>query len=821
MFRTLLQDLRFGARLLVKDRSFAAAALLTLAVCIGANAAIFGVVRSVLLAPLPVPESDALVLMYNSYPRAGAVQGSTGVPDYFDRLRDMTVFDEQALYRRQGLTLGGDGGAQRLTAIRATPSFYRLVRVQPAQGRVFREDEGEEGQERKVILSHAAWQQRFGGDAQVVGRTLRLSGQPYEVVGVMPAGFTFLWNDIDLWLPAAFTAREKSDEARHSNNWTMVGRLKPGASLTVAQQQLDGVNARNDERFPHIRQILKDAGFASFAVKLQDQVVREVRPVLYLLWGGVLFVLLIGCVNIANLVIVRSHARSRELATRHAIGAGIGRLSRQLITESLLLAGAGGALGLGLGWWALRGIGALQIDQLPRGHEIQLDLTSAAVIFGLSLVVGLLIGLVPVIRLRRMNLNSTLREEGRSGTAGRGASLVRRALATAQVAIACVLLVGAGLLLASFRAVLKLDPGFDPAHVVTAAISLPRAAYADEVAVRTFAERALAAIRAVPGVESAGFTSQLPFSGDNNDSVILAEGYTMAPGESLISPKQSSVSDGYFETMKTPLVRGRYFDRRDTADATQTIIVDERLAAKFWPGKDPLGRRMYLPESAESVMAVTPKTRFMTVVGVVKEVQMSDPTPSSVPVGAYYMPQAQVSDNGMVLVLRTGLDPDAVIAQARKQITAIDPELPLYSADTMEALMTQGFVGRRVPMLIAGAFGVVALLLAALGIYGVLAYGVAERRREIGIRMALGSTAREVFGLVLGDGAKITGVGLALGLAGGLALSRAMNSVLYGVTATDVRVLAGVVLLLAVVALVATFVPARRASRVSPIEALQ
>jgi predicted permease len=819
----MLQDVRFGARLLLKDRGFAAAALLTLAVCIGANAAIFSVVRSVLLAPLPVPESDRLVLMHNSYPKAGAAMASTGVPDYFDRLRDMTVFDEQALYRRQGLTLGGDAGAERLIAVRATPSFYRLVRAQPVQGRIFREDEGQEGQDRKVILSHAAWQQRFGGDAQVLGRTLRLSGQPYEVVGVMPAGFTFLWNDIDLWLPASFTAREKSDESRHSNNWTMVGRLKAGATLAVAQEQLNGVNARNDERFPHLRQILKDAGFTSVAVRLQDQVVREIRPVLYLLWGGVLFVLLIGCVNIANLVIVRSHARSRELATRHAIGAGLGRLSRQLITESLLLAGAGGALGLGLGWWALRGIGALQIDQLPRAHEIQLDLVSAAVIFGLSLVVGLLIGLVPVVRLRRMNLNSTLREESRSGTAGRGARLVRRALATAQVAIACVLLIGAGLLLASFRAVLKLDPGFDPEHVVAAAISLPRATYADDAAVRTFADRALAAVRSMPGVESAGFTSQLPFSGDSNDSVILAEGYTMAPGESLISPRQSNVSDGYFETMKTPLVRGRYFDRRDTAAATPTIIVDERLAAKFWPGKDPLGRRMYLPESAENVMAITPETRLMTVVGVVKDVQMSDPTPSAVSVGAYYMPQAQSSNNifSMALVARTSLDPDAFFAQARKQIAAIDPELPLYSTDTMEALMSQGFVGRRVPMLVAGAFGVVALLLAALGIYGVLAYGVAERRREIGIRMALGSTAGHVFGLVLGDGATITAAGLAFGLAGGYALSSAMNSVLFGVAATDARVLAGVVALLAVVALVATFVPARRASRVNPIEALQ
>ena len=821
MFRTIFQDARFGVRLLLKDRSFAAATLLTLAVCIGANAAIFSVVRSVLLSPLPVQDSDRFVLMYNSYPKAGAVQGSTGVPDYFDRLREVTAFDEQALYRQQGVTLAGEGGADRLQTIRATPSFFRMVRVQPIKGRIFTEQEGEEGQEKKVILSHAMWQQRYAGDPNIVGKSIRLSSQPYEIVGVMPPGFKFIANGIDMWVPAAFTPREKSDESRHSNNWTMIARLKPGATLAVAQQQVDGVNARNDTRFPEFHQILKDAGFHTVAVKLQDQIVREVRPVLYLLWGGVLFVLLIGCVNIANLVIVRSNARSREMATRHAVGAGVGRLSRQLITESVILAGAGGLLGLGLGWWALKGLGALHLDQIPRASEIQLDLTTAGMIFALALGVGLLIGLVPVIRLRRTNLNTTLREEGRSGTSGRAASLVRRGLATAQVAIACVLLIGAGVLLASFRAVLGIDAGFDPHNVVTANIALPRATYKDDTAARLFSERALAAVRAIPGVESAGLTTQLPFGGDHNDSVILAEGYVMQPGESLISPMQTKVTPGFFEAMKTPLVKGRYFNDSDTADSTKVIIVDEWLAAKFWPGKDPLGRRMYLPTSAKDVLAISDKTQFLTVVGVVKTVQMQDPTPSVNAVGAYYMPSAQDPDNYMVLVARTPQDSDAFLAQARKQIQAIDPELPLYGSSTMETLMDQGFVGRRVPMLVAGAFGIVALLLAALGIYGVLAYGVAERKREIGIRMALGSTTREVFGLVLGDGVKITAAGIVLGLAGGFALSGVINRVLYGVTATDTRVLMGVVLLLALVALVATFVPARRASKVSPLTALQ
>ena len=819
--RTLLADLRFGARLVLKDRSFTAAALLTLAVCIGANAAIYSVVRSVLLSPLPVPHSDRLVLMYNSYPKAGAVLGSTGVPDYFDRLREMTAFDEQALYRRQGYTLSGEGTADRLRAVIATPSFYRIAGVQPIRGRIFRDDEGEEGQNRKILLGYGMWQQRFGGDPSIVGRMLRLSGQPYEIVGVMPQGFRYLWDDIDLYVPAAFTAREKSDDSRHSNNWTMIGRLKPGMTLTQAQEQLDALNARNDERFPQFRQILKDAGFRSVTVMLQDHIVGEVRPILYLLWGGVLFVLLIGCVNIANLVIVRSHARGRELATRHAMGAGLGRLSRQLFTESVMLAGVGGILGLASGFWVLRGITSLAAEQLPRGHEIRLDLASAATIFALSLVVGVLIGLVPVLRLRRTNLNTTLREEGRGGTSGRGATLVRRALATAQVAIACVLLIGAGLLLASFRQVLKLDTGFDPSQVVTAAVTLPRTVYDDDPKIRMFTDRMLASIRAMPGVEAVGVTTQLPFGSDHNDSVILAEGYTMAPGESLISPRQTWVSDGYFEAMKIPVVKGRYFNQSDTAESNPVIIVDEQLAQKFWPGRDPLGRRMYNPTSPKDVLAVTPETKFMTVVGVVKTVQMSDPSPSRVPVGAYYIPSSQDPSNGLIVVTRTTLDRDAFVAQARKQIAAIDPDLPLYSVETMKEKMDQGFVGRRVPMLVAGAFGLVALLLAALGIYGVLAYGVAERRREIGIRMALGSSARQVFGLVLGDGAKITIAGLVLGLGGGVALSGVMDRVLFGVTATDVRVLGAVVLVLAIVALAATLVPARRAAKVNPINALQ
>jgi predicted permease len=733
----------------------------------------------------------------------------------------MTVFDEQAVYRRQDMTLGAAGGAERIRGVRATPSFFRLVRAVPVHGQIFSESDGEEGQELKVLLSYGFWQRQLAGDPAAVGRDLRLNGVNYTIKGVLPPGFKFLWAEIDVWIPAAFTAREKSDDSRHSNNWQMIGRLKPGATVALAQQQVDAINARNDERFPHFHQILKDAGFHSVAVRLQDDVVREIRPVLYILWGGVLFVLLLGCVNITNLVMVRSSVRAREIATRAAMGASRPRLARQLFTETTLLAILGGILGIVLGWWALRSITALHLEQLPRGYEIALDPVVVAVVLGLSIVVGLAIGLLPLARLMRLNVNAAIREEGRGGTSGRSASFVRRALATAQVAIAFVLLIGAGLLLASFRAALGIDPGFESRGVVTAVVSLPRSTYQEVPSLVTFTGRLLSALRAEPAVVSAGLTSIIPFGGDYSSSVILAEGYQMKPGESLISPMQTIVSDGYFETMKIPLVRGRYFAPSDTADSTPVVIVDERLARKFWPDRDPIGRRMYLPENVKDVLAITPETKFLSVVGVVKEIQVVPPGVAGLDaVGTYYFPQAQSPERGFVVAMRTKVDPESMINVLRKDVSAIDPELPVYEVRTMAARFDEALIGRRVPMLIAIAFGIVALFLSAIGIYGVLAYGVTQRRREIGIRMALGSTRREVFGLVLKDGVKILAIGLALGLGGAYFVGKAMERQLFNVAPSDPWVIGGVLVTLAVIALGAVAIPARRASKTNPMVVL-
>ncbi len=669
-----------------------------------------------------------------------------------------------------------------------------------------------------MILSQGLWQREFGGARDVIGKTLQLSGTPYEIVGVAPAEFKFLWNDIDVYEPVAFGPEDKADNRRHSNNWQMVGMLKPGRTVADAQEQVSAINRRNEDRFPQFTKILHDAGFYTAAAQLQSEIIEDVRPVLMLLWGGVLFVLLIGCLNIANLVLVRASGRSREIATRHAIGADRGRLARQLLTETMLLSLAGGAIGLMLGWWALRLVPALGLDEMPRGYEIALDPVSAAVILGVAIVVGLLIGLMPVVRLWRLNINNALREEGRGGTVGRSTNLLRRGLATAQVTIAFVLLIGAGLLLASFRNVLKIDPGFTASGVVTGAITLPGTSYKDDQ-LAPFVSRLLTAVRQLPGVESAGVTSTVPMSGDHSDSVILAENYQMKPGESLVSPAEVVVSDGYFEAMKIQLVRGRLFTAADTATSTRSLIVDERVAAHFWPGQDPIGRRMFKPESAENLFKIGPDTKWLTVVGVVREVQYDGLATDRPAMGAYYHPYAQEPDNSLGLTVRTTRG-EAIVPELRAAIASLDPALPLYSVKTMGQYVDDALMSRRMPMLLAMAFAGVALFLSAIGIYGVLAYGVAQRRREIGIRLALGSTSGEVFSLVLRDGIKIVAFGLLLGFAGLVALRQVLAKVLFGVTPMDPAVIGIVATVLTLVALLAMIIPARRAAGVSPATAL-
>jgi putative ABC transport system permease protein len=824
-----LKDLKFGAKLLFREKGFTLTVLLTLTVAIAANAAVFSIVRSVLLKPLPYPDSDRLTVWHNSYPNAGVETAGCGVPDYYDRRMAIPALEQVGIYRFEGQIVGEPGTTRRLKGVRATPSFLPMLGARAERGRLFTEEEGEIGKEKRVVLTFGLWQELYGGNAGVLGSDLRVNGVPYEIVGILPESFFFLDPDVRLFVPAAFTAEEKSDESRHSNNWEMLGRLRPEATVAEAQSQLDGLNASNLERFPDLAPLLKNAGFHSTVVPWRDDLTASLSGTLDLLWGGVAFVLLIACVNIANLLLVRSQVRLKELAIRSSMGAGRARIARQLLTEILLLTVIGGSLGVALGYGALSVLRSFGIEELPRGSEIEMDLVSVSLTFAGALVIGGGLALIPVARMLGMNLADVVHQEGRTSTGGRGTRILRKGLVVVQVGFALVLLIGAGLLLESFRRVAEIDPGFRPAGVFTGSVSLPGSRYArgreqatEEFGDRaSFAKRALAAVRALPGVQGAGLVSDLPFGGDYSDSVVVAEGYQMQPGESVISPSRVSVSPGYFETMGIPLQKGRLFDERDDEKAPNVVIVDDRLARRFWPQGEPLGKRMYTPNTKEDLVHPGPDVTWYTVVGVVGSIRERGLVESDDRLGMYYFPYSQEPTRYFTFVVRTPSRPDGVAAGVRAAIAGIDPELPLFDVHSMEERVNDSLLTRRTSLLLSASFGLIALFLAALGVYGVLAYLVSQRTREIGIRMALGSTTGSTFELVLREGATIVTIGLAIGLVGALALGRVLEKQLYGIGAADPTVLLSVAGALAVVALVASVIPARRAARIDPVAALR
>jgi len=812
----LTRDLRVALRLLRRDRAFSVTVVLTLALCIGANAALFAVVYNVLLRPLPVPDADRVLLMSNSYPGAGAADTSnSGVPDYYDRLEAVPALEEQALFNYSNVTLGLDGHPTRIRVANVTPSFFRVMPARPILGRTFTSPEGEIGNEGKVLLSEGLWRRAFGGDPVAVGSDLRLDGEPYTVVGVMPRSIEPLDPGVQAWRPLAFTPEERSDDQRHSNSWFHVGRLGPGATLEQAQAQVDALNAANLERFPHFREILENAGFHTRVAGYQAHLVRHVRPTLYLLWGGALFVLFIGGLNVANLVLVRTRARLKELVTRLALGAGRRQVARQLVVEATVLTTLAAVVGLGLAALALRTLGALELSDLPYGSRIGIDGAVVLFVAFLSVALGVAMGLVPLARVFSANLTLVLREEGRATSGGRGARALRRSLVVAQVAFTLVLLAGAGLLLTSFRRVLEVDPGFVPEQVLTASVSLPGARYPDDEAAWAFTEEALRRVRALPGVVATGATDTIPFGGRHSDSVILAEGRPMQPGESVISPFRVNATPGYFEAMGARLIRGRFFEEGDGADSLPVVIVDQKLAERFWPGEDPLGRRLYRPENIEDLLAVNENTVYFTVVGVVDDIRLQDLAEGQ-PVGTYFFPMAQNTPRLVTFALKTGPRPDSLAASLRATVRSLDPELPVFDVRTMDVRTEAALVNRRSPALLSLSFGVVALLLSAVGLYGVLAYLVAQRSREIAIRIAIGSDPRAVFGLVFREGVSLVGGGLLAGALGVLALRRTMDGLLFGVQALDPVVIGAAVLLLVVIALLACALPARRATHIAP-----
>jgi predicted permease len=816
---TLIRDIRYGLKRLGKDRGFLFSALLTLGLCVGANSAIFSVVRSVLLKPLPFPESERVVLIYNSYPNANAPRSSAGVPDYYDRLEGTTAFEEIALVQNRGLTVGEPGATERLTGARVTPSFFRLVRTSATAGRTFTEEEGQPGSERHVVLSWGFWQERFAGRPDAVGQDVRIDGLAYSIVGVMPREFLYENPEVRMWIPLAFSAEQRSDENRHSNNFQMIARIRAGVSLEQAQAQIDAVNSANMERFPQWRELLTNAGFHTVVTSLRTEMTRAVRSTLLLLQVGVLLVLVIGCVNIANLILVRASSRTREMATRLALGAGRGRLARQLLTESVVLGLLGGLLGLVVGRAGLLLFSALGAADLPRGSEIRMDASVTAFTFALAALAGLLFGGLPVLRLRNADLSTVFREEGRTGTAGRSTMSLRGTLVSAQVAAAFALLIAAGLILVSFARTLAVDPGFETDGLLTANVSLPVTRYHDHELRTTFQTRALDRIRALPGVTLASATTQIPFSGDVSSSVVTPQGYVPQPGESPISPIESFVANDFFETMGIELVSGRTFTPQDGPDSEPVIIIDEWLARRYWPNEDPVGRGLYegIPE-----VGLDNITQLRRIVGVVREIRVANLVGEQ-PAGHYYIPLTQNSSTYLVLTIRTSAaDPAAALsAQLRSAIAEIDPDLPVYGITTMRERAAASLRTERARAALLLAFGGIALTLAAIGIYGVLAYAVSLRTSEIGIRMALGSPGGAVFGLVLRQGLAWVGAGLLAGLLASLALGRMLRGLVHGVGTTDPLVFGAVLLVLAAVAVAACIVPARRAARVSPIVAMR
>ncbi len=815
----LPHSLRFAFRALLRDKGFAITTILTIAMCVAASTVMFAIVNAVLLRPLPFADSNSILLVYNNYPKAevGEMYNSSA-GDYYDRLAGMNAFDEQAMFNYANLTLEINHTPEQVRGMRATPSLFRLLKVGAIEGRTFTNDEGEVGADQKVILSHALWQQLYGGDKNIVGQQLRMNGQQRTIAGVMPKNFLFVDPDVRFWIPLAFASDQK--QSRHSNQWYHIGRLKPGMTLTQAQSQVDAINTANLDRFPEMKEVLINAGFHSKVQRLQDQMVRNVRGGLYLLWGGAMCLVLIGGVNLLSITMARLNTRRKEMATRLALGAGQWRIAGQLFMEHLLLGVAGGAIGVGLTFVLMRLVAVLATDQLPRADEIRLDAPVILFGFAVAILVAVATGLAPMAGLFGKTLGEGLREASRTGTRGRTSRLARQWLVAVQVACAFVLLTGAGLLLASFMELLRVDPGYQTKGVLTAAFVAPASRYKEDKDLTVLVNRVLPAMRSLPGVSAAGATNIIPPGGDHSDGVVIAEGHVMKPGESLISPNASTVTTGYFEAMKIRILKGRDFDDHDTDTSKAVAVIDEKLAEKFWPGQDPIGRRMRQPNATKGLMEVDEKTKWITIVGVARSIRADDLGGDRSTAGAYYYTFNQNSSRSFVLALKTTGNAAGLAGAVRERMKEIDPQLALFEVHTMEERAELSLAARKSSMFLAAAFGVIALLLASLGIYGVLAYLVTQRRREIGIRMALGSTPGGVARLVLTEGMFIVGAGLLAGIAAAVAMRAVIQSQIYGVSPLEPRVLMAVAAMLATVALVASLAPVRRAMLVDPMTAL-
>jgi len=821
MLTHLLQDLRYGLRMLLAKPGFTLAAVLTLALGIGANTAVFSVIDGLLLKALPFVHDDELVDVYNTYPRGELPIAAVSVPDYLDRVGQAPALADAALYQGLSFNLSSDGEPQRLNGMLATPSLFSTLGVGPALGRALAADDAKAGNDHVVVISHELWKNQFAADPAVVGRDVRLNGDSYRVVGVMPEGFFFPDRKVQMWTPLVFTEKQRTDEERGHESYGMVGRLKAGASAAQLDAQMDAIVKHNTERAAAVagglqwKHFVESTGFTGRSRSLREAWVGDLRPTLWLLQLLVGCVLLIACANVANLMLTRLSARHKELSVRAALGAGSLRIARQLLVESLLLSLCGGVVGLALAYLGVSAIGQLGLGGNSTNFTIGIDLPVLGFALGIAIVTGLVFGLFPVIALARGQLVESLKEGGRGNSAGPASRSLRNALVVMQTAMAVALLGVAGLLIRSFIQVQQQNPGFSSDKVLSATLDLPHNRYPDEPSQARFYQALLEQTRALPGVKSAGLINNIPFSGRDGSGSYLIEGRD--PREGAMPHGYMQMADEeFFQSLQVPLLQGRGFSDTDTREAGLVAVVDALLAKKYFAGQNPIGQRI----AVEYTVGDPGKTKWMTIVGVVgtvKRERLSEETTKE----TIYLFYKQYPEPFATLAVRTDLEPAALTASLREVVHRIDPSQPMFDIRSMDERIRLSLDDRRTPMLLLMLFAGVALVLSAVGIYSVLAFAVALRTGEIGVRLSLGAQRSDITRMVLSDGGRLTAIGLGLGLVGAIGLALAMRSQLFGVGVFDPITLVTVMGLIAGTALFACWLPARRAARVDPVVALR
>ena len=806
----LLQDLRYAVRMLIQKPSFTVIAVLALALGIGANSAIFSVVNAVLIRPLPYKDPYGLMLVWTKF-EPDLPQNWVSGPELVDFRQRSSSIEEFAAVTWPTVSLTGVGDPEQIQGGGVTANLFPMLGVEPAYGRAFTSEEDRPNAERVVLLSEGFWKRRFGSDPNVVGQAVSLNGQNATVIGIMPEGFGILPPDaqsprnIDMWLPIAV---DFSAAPRGNHGLRVIGRLKQGVTQEEARAEMSAIGQQMDS------EIYASRGFGINAVPMLAHVVRTIKPTLIVLLIIVGLVLLIACANVANLLLARAVGREKEIAVRTALGAGRSRIIRQLLTESVLLSVASGALGLLLAWLGLRGLIAVAPQNVPRLDQVSVDLRVLLFTLGASLFTGIAFGVVPALQASRTDLNESLKEGGRGSTKGAHSRLIRNILVVSEVALALVVLISAGLMIKSFMRLQRVNPGFKPENMLTARLALPVTRYSDNPQVIAFYQQALERVRNLPGVESAGSVSHLPLSGAYTSGTVTVENPPIDSVPASFEADRRAISAGYFNSMNIPVTRGRPFDEGDKMDGPAVAIIDETFARRFWPDDDPLGKRMKLGGS----QSTSPWLTIVGVAGNVKHYGIDSQGRETV-----YLPYTQAAPiaRSMFLTVRTTRDPLALAGALRREVWAINPDQPISDIRSMGDLVYGSVAQPRFSMLLLGAFAAVALILAAVGVYGVMNYSVTQRTHEIGIRMALGARGLDVVRLVVGQGLLLAGIGVTIGAGLAFALMRLMSTLLYGVTAADPGTFVWVSLMLASIAGAASFVPARKATKIDPMIALR